>query len=115
MAQEEETKIICVHDPKNRGAHEDWSRLARLSFDGPLDEMNLSRHAIDLIDLIDEVRAMNSGAPVVPVRPGMVFLASPGTDLARACANGEAEFGDETFKRVDWRDLESLYPGNSFI
>ena len=114
VAQEEGTKIICVHDPKNRGAHEDWSRLARLSFDGPLDEMNLSRHAIGLLDLIDEVRMMNSGAPVVPVRPGMVFLASPGTDLARACANGEAEFGDDQFRRVDWRELESIYPGNAF-
>ena len=53
---------------KNKGAHEDWSRLARLSFDGPVEEMNLSRHAIGLIDLIDEVRSMQSGAPIVPVR-----------------------------------------------
>lgn len=27
--------IALVHDPSDRGAHEDWSRLARLSFDGP--------------------------------------------------------------------------------
>ena len=36
-------EVVLVHDPKNKGAHEDWSRLARLSFDGPVEEMNLSR------------------------------------------------------------------------
>ena len=113
-AQTEGTSIVCVHDPRNRGAHEDWSRLARLSFDGPADEMELSRHALELLDLVDEVRAMNSGAPVVPLRPGMVFLASPGTALANAVAHGAETYSDAEFRQVDWRELETLFPGNNF-
>ena len=46
--QAEGKSIVLVHDPTDRGAHEDWSRLARLSFDGPSDEMHLSRHAISV-------------------------------------------------------------------
>jgi glycine/D-amino acid oxidase-like deaminating enzyme len=105
---------LCIHDPANKGAHEDWSRLARLSFDGPQDEFDLSKHAISLLDMADEVRSYQSGAPVVPMRPGMLFVATPGTSLARACANGEANFGDEDFKRRDPSELEGLYPGNTF-
>ena len=47
--------MTLVHDPKDAGAHEDWSRLARLSFDGPQEEMECSQHAIELLDLIEEV------------------------------------------------------------
>jgi len=106
--------IMCIHDPANKGAHEDWSRLARLSFDGPLDEMILSKHAVSLLDMADEVRSYQSGAPVVPIRPGMLFLASPGTNLAKACAYGEANFDDPDFIRRDPSELEALYPGNTF-
>ena len=113
-AQTEGTSIVCVHDPRNRGAHEDWSRLSRLSFDRPADEMELSRHALELLDLVDEVRAMNSGAPVVPLRPGMVFLASPGTALANAVAHGAETYSDAEFRQVDWRELDTLFPGNNF-
>merc|ERR1712159_300935 len=74
---EREKEVMLLHDPKDAGAHEDWSRLARLSFDGPADEMQCSQHAIELLDLIEEVRSMNTGAPVVPVKPGMLFVASP--------------------------------------
>lgn len=48
--QAEDKSIVLIHDPTDRGAHEDWSRLARLSFDGPADEMELSRHAVSLLD-----------------------------------------------------------------
>lgn len=110
---ENEKSILLIHDPKNKGAHEDWSRLARLSFDGPIEEMELSRHAVELLDLLDEVQSMNSGAPIVPLRPGMLFLASPGTNMARVCAHGES-YGDKSFVPVDPKDLESLFPGNKF-
>lgn len=104
--------IVMIHDPANKGAHEDWSRLARLSFDGPRQEMDLSRHAISLLDMADEVRSYQSGEPVVPVRPGMLFVASPGTNLARACTYGLENFGDEEFKQHHVDELEGLYPGN---
>lgn len=107
-------RIVLVHDPTDRGAHEDWSRLARLSFDGPAEEMDLSRHAVSLLDLVDEVRSYQSGAPVVPIRPGMLFLASPGTAMAQTCAHGEAEYGDPDFVRRSVDELPDLYPGNSF-
>ena len=110
----EDKRIVLVHDPADRGAHEDWSRLARLSFDGPQDEFDLSKHAISLLDLVDEVRSYQSGAPVVPMRPGMLFLASPGTPMARTCAHGEAEYGDPEFVRRSVDELPDLYPGNSF-
>merc|ERR1719468_60217 len=103
-----------IHDPTNKGAHEDWSRLARLSFDGPWDEMVLSRHACDLLELAEEVCSMQSGAPVIPLRPGMLFVASPGTNLARACTNGLNNFADPDFKQVGVDELEDLYPGNTF-
>ena len=106
-------EVLLVHDPKNKGAHEDWSRLARLSFDGPVEEMNLSRHAIGLIDLIDEVRSMQSGAPIVPVRPGMLFLASPGTNMAKVCKNGEM-YGDDQYVQRSPDELEDIFPGNKF-
>lgn len=61
---EREHEVLLIHDPKDAGAHEDWSRLARLSFDGPEDEMECSKHPIELLDLIEEVRSMNTGAPV---------------------------------------------------
>ena len=109
----EEQSVLLIHDPKNKGAHEDWSRLARLSFDGPRDEFDLSKHAIELLDLMDEVQSMNSGAPVVPIRPGMLFLASPGTPMAQLCANGET-YGDSEYRRVDVKDLDTIYPGNEF-
>jgi cysteine synthase/glycine/D-amino acid oxidase-like deaminating enzyme len=105
--------VLLIHDPKNKGAHEDWSRLARLSFDGPQKEMDLSRHAIELIDLIDEVRSMQSGAPIVPVRPGMLFLASPGTNMAKVCKNGEL-YGDEQYVQRSPDELEDIFPGNKF-
>jgi hypothetical protein len=66
--------------------------------DGPPDEMELSRHAVSLLDLVDEVRSYQSGAPVVPLRPGMLFLATPGTPMALACAHGES-YGDPDFVR----------------
>ena len=72
-------QIILVHDPTKPGAHEDYSRLARLSFDSTAKEMEVSQKAIDMLDLIDEVQSYNSGAPVIPIRPGMLFVASPGT------------------------------------
>ena len=106
-------EVVLVHDPKNKGAHEDWSRLARLSFDGPIQEMNLSRHAIELIDLMDEVRSMQSGAPIVPVRPGMLFLASPGTNMAKVCKNGE-NYGDQQYVQRSPDELEDIFPGNKF-
>lgn len=106
--------IMLVHDPKDRGAHEDWSRLARLSFDGPRDEFDLSQHAISLLQMVDEVRRYNSGAPVVPITPGMLFLASPGTPMAKACAHGEEHYGDPDFVRRDVSELAELYPGNRF-
>ena len=106
-------EVVLVHDPKNKGAHEDWSRLARLSFDGPVEEMNLSRHAIELIDLMDEVRSMQSGAPIVPVRPGMLFLASPGTNMAKVCKNGE-NYGDQQYVQRSPDELEDIFPGNKF-
>ena len=99
-----------VHDPKDAGAHEDWSRLARLSFDGPEDEMVCSQHAIELLDLIEEVRSMNTGAPVLPVKPGMLFVASPGTNMAIACERGES-YGIEGYRRVALDELDELFPG----
>merc|ERR1711981_191254 len=112
--KDEPESIMLVHDPKNRGAHEDWSRLARLSFDGPEDELDLSRHAVDLLRTVDEVRSYQSGAPVVPVSPGMLFLASPGTPMAKACEHAEKNYGDDEFIRRDPRELEEIYLGNEF-
>lgn len=106
--------VMMIHDPTNKGAHEDWSRLARLSFDGPRDEFDLSKHAVSLLDMADEVRSYQSGEPVVPIRPGMLFVASPGTNLARACAYGAENFGDADFIQRDPAELEELYPGNEF-
>jgi len=111
---EGDENIMLIHDPKNAGAHEDWSRLARLSFDGPPEELELSRHAVELLQTVDEVRSYQSGAPVVPVSPGMLFLASPGTPMAKACAHAEANYGDAEFIRRDPSELEELYPGNEF-
>ena len=111
--QSEGKNIVLIHDPTDRGAHEDWSRLARLSFDGPRDEMDLSRHACGLLDLVDEVRSYQSGAPVVPMRPGMLFLATPGTPMAQTCAHGES-YGDPEFLRRSPDELADLYPGNEF-
>lgn len=108
---EREHEVLLIHDPKDAGAHEDWSRLARLSFDGPEDEMECSKHAIELLDLIEEVRSMNTGAPVLPVTPGMLFVASPGTPMAKACERGEA-YGVEGYRRVSLDELDELYPGN---
>jgi len=108
---EREHDVLLIHDPKDAGAHEDWSRLARLSFDGPPDEMECSKHAIELLDLIEEVRSMNAGAPAVPIKPGMLFVASPGTNMALACARGEA-YGEEGYRRVELDELDELFPGN---
>merc|ERR1712070_356214 len=94
---EREHDVLLVHDPKNAGAHEDWSRLARLSFDGPADEMECSKHAIEMLDLVEEVRSMNAGAPAVPIKPGMLFIASPGTNMAIACERGE-QYGEEGYR-----------------
>ena len=96
-----------------QGAHEDWSRLARLSFDGPKEEFELSQHAVGLVKLVDEVRSYQSGAPVVPITPGMLWIASPGTPMAKALEHGES-FGVEEFVRRRPEELEALYPGNSF-
>mmetsp|Transcript_86845 Transcript_86845/g.246018 ORF Transcript_86845/g.246018 Transcript_86845/m.246018 type:complete len:1126 (-) Transcript_86845:577-3954(-) len=111
---DEPESVMLVHDPKNPGAHEDWSRLARLSFDGPKEEMDLSRHAIELLDMVDEIRSYASGPPVVPLRPGMLFLASPGTPMAKACAYAEENYGDPEFVRRHPSELEGVYPGNEF-
>ncbi|GMI12684.1 hypothetical protein TrLO_g4174 [Triparma laevis f. longispina] len=114
VEDEDGESILLIHDPKNPGAHEDWSRLARLSFDGPEEELELSRHAVELLQLVDEVRSYQSGAPVVPVSPGMLFLASPNTPMAQACAHAEENYGDPDFIRRDPKELEALYPGNEF-
>lgn len=106
--------VLLVHDPTNGGAHEDWSRLARLSFDGPPEELELSRHAVELLDQVDEVRSYQSGAPVVPLRPGMLFLASPGTPMAKACAHAEKHYGDAEFVRRKPEELADVFPGNAF-
>jgi len=106
--------VMLVHNPCNHGAHEDWSRLARLSFDGTQDELELSRHAVELLKLVDEVRSHHSGPPVIPMSPGMLFLASPGTELAEACLYAEHSYGDSTFVRRDATELHIVYPGNQF-
>lgn len=85
-----------------------------MSFDGPQEELDLSRHAVDLLDIVDEVRSYQSGAPIVPLRPGMLFLASPNTPMAKACAHAEANYGDSEFIRRHPSELEGLYPGNEF-
>jgi len=113
MEEGEEKKIVMVHDPVRRGAYEDYSRLARLSFDSNMKEMEVARRAIEMLDQIDEVQSYNSGAPVIPMRPGMLFVASPGTALAKACERGESH-GDEAFRRHTVDELEGLYPGNKF-
>ena len=53
---------------------------------------------------------MNTGAPVLPVKPGMLFIASPGTNMALACERGEA-YGKEGYRRVQLDELEELFPG----
>jgi len=110
---EREHEVMLLHDPKMAGAHEDWSRLARLSVDGPKDEYDCSLHAVELLELVEEVRQMNSGAPVLPVTPGMLFVASPGTNMALALERGES-YGDSELIRRDPAELDELYPGNSF-
>ena len=85
-----------------------------MSFDGPQEELDLSRHAVDLLDIVDEVRSYQSGAPIVPLRPGMLFLASPNTPMAKACAHAEANYRDSEFIRRLPSELEGLYPGNEF-
>ena len=112
--QAEDKSIVMIHDPTDRGAHEDWSRLARLSFDGPADEMELSRHAVSLLDLLDEVRSYQSGAPVVPMRPGMLFLASPGTPMSQTCTHGMS-YNDPEFIQRSPDELDDLFPGNKFV
>eukprot|EP00928_Gymnodinium_smaydae_P054540 TRINITY_DN38293_c0_g1_i1.p2 TRINITY_DN38293_c0_g1~~TRINITY_DN38293_c0_g1_i1.p2 ORF type:complete len:482 (+),score=134.78 TRINITY_DN38293_c0_g1_i1:65-1510(+) len=109
----EERKVVMVHDPTRKGAYEDYSRLARLSFDSNAAEMEVSRHALELLDLVDEVQSYNSGSPVIPMRPGMLFVASPGTPLAAALERGEAH-GDSTFRRHTAAEVNKLYPGNEF-
>lgn len=114
LAEEgDERKVVMVHDPKRPGAYEDYSRLARLSFDSSMKEQEVSRRAIELLDLVDEVQSYNSGAPVVPMRPGMLFVASEGTPLAKALAKGESH-GDSQFRRHTNGELNDLYPGNVF-
>jgi len=113
MEEGEEKKIVLIHDPVRRGAYEDYSRLARMSFDSNAKEMAVSRRAIEMLDQIDEVQSFNSGPPVIPMRPGMLFVASPGTALAKACERGEAH-GDSTFRRHTAEEVNSLYPGNTF-
>jgi hypothetical protein len=106
---------MLVHDPKNHGAHEDWSRLASLSVDGPREELDWSRHAVELLELLDEVRPHKSGPPVIPLSPGtMLFIASPGTPLAEACIHAEANFGEYSFIKRHPSELEDVYPGNEF-
>jgi len=109
----EEKKIVMVHDPVRRGAYEDYSRLARLSFDSHAKEMDVSRKAIELLDQVDEVQSFNSGAPVIPMRPGMLFVATKGTALAKACEHGETH-GDSQFRRHTPAEVNELYPGNKF-
>ena len=61
---------------------------------------------------MDEARSYTSGPPVVPLRPGMLFVASPGTNMAKACAHAEEHYGDPDFVRRDPSELEALFPGN---
>jgi glycine/D-amino acid oxidase-like deaminating enzyme len=105
--------VLCLYDPRDRGAHEDWSRLARLSFDADQGEFELSKHALELLEMMDEVRANMSGAPVLPVKPGMCFVASPGSNMARALTNGES-FNDPDFVRRSPDELADVFPGNEF-
>lgn len=109
----EEKKVVMVHDPVRRGAYEDYSRLARLSFDSHSKEMDVSRKAIEMLDMVDEVQSYNSGAPVIPMRPGMLFVATKGTPLAKALEHGETH-GDSQFRRHSPAELDELYPGNKF-
>lgn len=111
--QGDERKIVMVHDPKRPGAYEDYSRLARLSFDASKQENEVSQRAIELLDLVDEVQSFNSGAPVIPMRPGMLFVATEGTPLAKALERGE-KHGDSQFRRHSVSELNDLYPGNTF-
>jgi len=106
--------VMLIHEPNNHGAHEDWSRLARLSFDADQEELDLSKHALKLLDIVDEVRSFQSGPPVIPLKPGMLFLASPGTHLAKACMNAEATFNETDFIRRKPEDLSKVFPGNDF-
>lgn len=110
----ERESVLLLHDPKDRGAHEDWSRLARLSFDGPEEEFELSQHAIALLDLVDEVRANMSGAPCIPLKPGMLFVCSPGTNMHKTLTYGMENYGDEDFVQRSPDELEDLFPGNEF-
>jgi hypothetical protein len=57
---------------------------------------------------------MNTGAPVLPVTPGMLFVASPGTNMAIACERGES-YGVEGYRRVSLDELDELFPGACLI
>jgi len=54
---------------------------------------------------------MNAGAPVLPIKPGMLFVATPGTNMAIACERGES-YGIEGYRRVALDELDELFPGN---
>lgn len=111
--KDEPGEVLMIYDPTEKGAHEDWSRLARLSFDGPKEEFDLSRHAVELLETVELVRSMQSGAPVIPIKPGMLFVCSPGTNMSKALARGEG-YGDDELVRRSPDELEDLYPGNTF-
>ena len=111
----ENTLLIC--DDKDRGSYEDWSKILRLSLDSNINEYNLSKHSYDIIQMLDEIRSTKPGHNIMSIQSGVLFLASPNTNLAKKCLyslNNNKDYNDDNddedqFKLLNIKDINDIF------
>ena len=59
------------------------------------------------------MQSYNSGAPVIPIKSGILFVASEGTIMHQRCSMGEM-FGDDQYMKIPASSLETFYADNKF-
>ena len=100
--------VTLIHKANDQGSHHDASRLARLAFDGTIDEFKLSQQSIlDLLKLHKKSRGK-----VIQAKPGVLFIASPHTPLATKLKTGEKY--DSALIAVSKQQLNNRFPGYGF-
>jgi cysteine synthase len=101
-------QVTLINNFINLGSHNDTSRLSRLAFDGTRTEFKLSQQAI--INLLKINKTV--GEKVITSRPGVLFIASPNTTLAKKLKNGESF--DNGLKRLTQAEVNTIFSGYAF-
>lgn len=103
-------RVVLIHNPLDLGSHNDISRLVRPALDADATQLALSYKALEGLLNLNAYLIGRQG--FITKKPGVLFLASPGTLLARRLA--ETESFEKKLRKLNFSELSQLFPDLPF-